>query len=81
MNPLLSTAPDDFVTPRPATHWVDTNVMLEVYSQGDFYAEHLRMNGDPAARWRKIQGSLWMAMALSAQHAVSRSYHYENQRN
>jgi hypothetical protein len=32
VNPLLSPEPDDVVSDRARTHWIDTNVMLEVYS-------------------------------------------------
>ena len=32
--------PDDAPPSRPLTHWVDTNVMLEVYSHGDLYKAH-----------------------------------------
>jgi hypothetical protein len=85
VNPLLTPPPDVVVTERPRTHWVDTNVTLEVYSHGDLYAEWRRRvlsgDGDPEGRRLRMQGSLWMAMALCQQQAVSLTYQHENLRN
>ena len=62
--------------------WVDTNTMLEVYSHGDIF--DAGDTGDVAAvelRRMRMQGALWMAMAL-AQHSVhSVTYAHENVRN
>lgn len=71
----------------PLTHWVDTNVMLEVYSHGDLSdAYESWQRGDRAiatveARRLQMQNSLWMAMALSQSGARSVSFQHENLRN
>lgn len=91
MNPLLTPEPDDVVTDRARTHWIDTNVMLEVYSHGDLYQEWamqqctrppgLGRARDPERRRLLMQGSLWMAMVLCRLRAVSVTYQHENLRN
>lgn len=89
MNPLLTPPPDDVVSARPRTHWIDTDVMLEVYSHGDLYFEWALnrcskppgLIGNPEGRRVRMQGALWMAMALSNARAVSLSYQHENERN
>jgi hypothetical protein len=91
VNPLLTPEADDMVTERDRTHWIDTNVMLEVYSHGDLYMKWgltqctkppgLNTEADPEARRVRIQGAMWMAMALCHLRAVSLTYQHENQRN
>jgi hypothetical protein len=89
VNPLLTPPPDHIVTTRPRTHWIDTDVMLEVYSHGDIYVEWALSRcskppgliGNPERRRVRMQGALWMAMALCAVGAVSISYEHENLRN
>lgn len=69
-------------TARAATVWVDTNVMLEVYSHGDLFDAGERGDDDAieARRWR-MQGSLWMVMALCQRLVRSLTYRHENERN
>src|SRR5262245_33861649 len=65
--------------------------MLEVYSHGDLYFEWaltrcsvppgLNTTVDPEGRRLRMQGSLWMAMALCEVSAVSVAYQHENMRN
>lgn len=91
MNPLFSPEPDDVVSDRVRTHWIDTNVMLEVYSHGDLYLEWglsrcsrpPRLNGraEPERRRVLMQGSLWMAMSLCQLGAATLTYQHENLRN
>jgi hypothetical protein len=85
VNPLLTPEPDDVVPDRARTHWVDTAVMLEVYSHGDLHKEwalrELGAHADPEGRRLRLQGALWMAMALCRLRAVSLSYQHENLRN
>lgn len=85
MNPLLAPEPDDVVTDRARTHWIDTSVMLEVYSHGDLYNDwalsKLGAKADPEDRRVRMQGSLWMAMTLCQLRAVSLTYQHENLRN
>ena len=79
--------PENPAQSGPLTHWVDTNVMLEVYSHGDLFdafESYQRGEGDLAAveeRRLRIQGSLWMAMALCRAGARSVTYQHENVRN
>lgn len=79
--------PDNPLPSGPLTHWVDTNVMLEVYSHGDLYdAFESYQRGEGALakveeRRLRIQGSLWMAMALCRVGARSVTYQHENVRN
>jgi len=91
VNPLITPEPDDVVSDRARTHWVDTNVMLEVYSHGDLYEEWamqqctrppgLGRARHPERRRVRMQDSLWMAMALCQERAVSLTYQDENLRN
>jgi len=91
VNPLLTPEADDVVTERARTHWIDTNVMLEVYSHGDLYMDGglsqcteppgLNTAVDPEGRRVRMQGALWMAMALCRLGAVSLTYQHENLRN
>lgn len=90
LNPLISPEPDDVVSGRAPTHWIDTDVMLEVYSHGDLYREWALVNctvppglarGDPEGRRVRLQGSLWMAMALCRLDASTVTYQHENLRN
>lgn len=79
------------VTQRAPTHWIDTNVMLEVYSHGDLYMDWglsectkppgLNIAVDPEGRRVRMQGALWMAMVLGQLNAVSLTYQHENLRN
>lgn len=67
---------------RVPTVWVDTNVMLEVYSHGDIFDVGDR--GDRVQleeRRLRMRGSLWMAMALCHRLVVSVTYQHENERN
>jgi hypothetical protein len=79
--------PNDAHPGGPLTHWVDTNVMLEVYSHGDLYEAHdawERGEGRAAAieeRRVRMQSSLWMAMALCRVGARSMTFTHENLRN
>lgn len=70
--------------PSP-THWIDTNVMLEVYSHGDLFDEwEKQQRGEPSdveGRRMRMQGSLWMAMALCKLGALTVSYQHENLTN
>jgi hypothetical protein len=67
---------------RVPTVWVDTNVMLEVYSHGDaFDAGDLGDRGQLEERRLRMRGSLWMAMALCRGRVVSVTYQHENVRN
>lgn len=71
----------------PFTHWIDTNVMLEVYSHGDLleaFENWQRGRGTIAVVERRrvrMQDSLWMAMALCRAGARSITYEHENLRN
>ena len=50
--------------------WLDTNVMVEIFSQADLYAA----GGDAAQleqRRRLARGSLWLAIALDVEAAVT----------
>lgn len=81
-----------------ATIWIDTNVMLEIFTFGDFFFDLLK--GDSAQklasregrilddaqaaakrRRLRIKNSLWMAMALCHERAVTISYQHEVFRN
>lgn len=83
----LERHPDNQPPSGPLTHWVDTNVMLEVYSHGDLYdafEDWQRGKGTSAIveeRRVRMQGSLWMAMALCEAGARSITYQHENLRN
>lgn len=65
MNPLLPRPPDDVVTDHARTHWIDTNVNLEIYSNGDLYEEWalsqcseppwLNRTADPEGRRLRMQ--------------------------
>ena len=91
VNPLLSPAPDDVVSEHARTHWIDTNVMLEVYSHGDLYFEWalrecsrppgLNTRANPEGRRVLMQGSLWMAMVLCQMRVSTLTYQHENLRN
>jgi hypothetical protein len=62
--------------------WVDTNVFLEIISWGDLYdAADVPDMARIEARRLRMQGSLWMAMALSQQGAATMSYSHETVRN
>jgi len=79
--------PDRAPPSGPLTHWVDTNVMLEVYSQGDVYDAYEGWQrgeipiANVEARRIRMQGSLWMAMALCEARAISVSFQHENLNN
>jgi hypothetical protein len=79
--------PDNPPPSGPLTHWVDTNVMLEIYSHGDLYDAFERwQRGDAPvaaveARRIQMQSSLWMAMAMSEVGARSVSFQHENLKN
>lgn len=79
--------PDNPPPSGPFTHWIDTNVKLEVYSRGDLYdAFEAFKRGEGAIadvemRRVRLQGSLWMAMALCRANAISKTYQHENLRN
>lgn len=61
--------------------WIDTNVMAEVFTFGDFFRDLLNRDFPAAtARRVRVQGSLWMAMALCAQRATTISYLHETSR-
>lgn len=65
------------VNERTPTVWVDTNVLVEVYSHGDLHAAWQGGLGPPGAvdeRRARMQGSLWMAMALC--RGLVQSVHY-----
>lgn len=81
-----------------ATIWIDTNVMLEIFTFGDFFCDLLkgdaarriaeregRTLADPfaAAKMRRLRTkhSLWLAMALCQENAVTISYQHEVFRN
>jgi len=67
---------------RPPSVWIDTNVMLEVYSDADLRSA--AETGDRVAtedRRMRAQGSLWMAMVLDDLRAASVSYEHENLNN
>lgn len=79
--------PDNPAPSGPPTHWIDTNVLLEVYSHGDLYAAaDLHKLGkaalaDVESRRLRLQGSSWMAMALCRVEARSIGFQHENMRN
>jgi hypothetical protein len=79
--------PDNSPPSGPFTHWIDTNVMLEVYSHGDLYEAFGNWKCGQGAlavvedRRVRMQGSLWMAMALCRAGARSVTYQHENLRN
>ena len=91
MNPLLTRPPDDIVTDALRTHWIDTNVMLEVYSHGDLYLDSalkrvtnpsgLNNRVNPEDRRVRMQQSLWLSMSLASSSAVTLSYQHENLEN
>lgn len=60
---------------------IDSNVMVEVYSQGDLYDAVENPRPAPAAtpeeRRQRIRGSLWMAMALCTRNEITVSYTHE----
>jgi hypothetical protein len=65
-----------------ASVWADTNTMLEVYSHGDvFDAAELHLPVKFEFRRRRMQGALWMAMALAQQQVTTVSYQHENLNN
>ena len=70
------------ISDQPPIAWVDTNVMLEVYTFGDII--HAKRTGTAAeveVRRVRMQGTLWMAMALCQQSALTLSYSHEGTRN
>jgi hypothetical protein len=79
--------PDNPPPSGPPTHWIDTDVMLEVYSHGDLfnawdaYERGEVPIGEVETRRLRLQGSLWMAMALCKVGARSVTYRHENERN
>ena len=80
--------------PATPVAWIDTNVMVEVFSFGDFLGELVewdyltwthRRRAQPDflradARRKLVQGSLWMTMALCTQRATTISYLHETSR-
>lgn len=65
---------DENMTP---TVWVDTNVLNEIYSHGDAFAD------GPAGLERRrlmLQGSAWLAMTLDDRAVTSLSFRHEAER-
>jgi hypothetical protein len=79
--------PDNSPPSGPFTHWIDTNVMLEIYSHGDLYEAYENTQRGKGAitvveeRRMRMQGTLWMAMALCTAGARSVTYQHDNLRN
>jgi hypothetical protein len=79
--------PDNPLPSGPFTHWIDTNVMLEIYSHGDLYKEFdewgrgMWSAAKVEDRRMRMQGSLWLAMALCQARAITLTYQHENLRN
>ena len=65
--------------------WLDTNVSIEVDSQGDLIdaGERSTLLGTGPLEYRRvrIRGALWMSMALCRRGAVSIQYQHETVRN
>lgn len=79
--------PDNPPPSGPFTHWIDTNVMLEIYSHGDLYKEFdewqrgIWSAAKVEERRTRMQGSLWLAMALCQAKAITVAYQHENLRH
>lgn len=70
------------VSERPPGAWLDTNVILEIYSFGDIIdAKRNRTGEDVETRRVRMQGTLWLATILSLAQAVTLSYSHEGLRN
>jgi hypothetical protein len=70
------------VSTTPPFAWVDTNVMVEMFSFADLM--EAKQNGTPAQledRRVRMQGSLWMAITLCLSKAFTVSYQHESLRN
>jgi predicted nucleic acid-binding protein len=59
------------------TIWVDSNVLVEAYSQGDLHQDAHRGPKVIDGRRLLLQGSLWLAMALDALGATTLSFKHE----
>lgn len=70
------------VSERAPSAWIDTNVMLEIYSFADIIdAKRSRTDADVETRRIRMQGTLWAIMVLCSQQAVTLSYSHEGMRN
>jgi len=67
---------------RPSA-WIDTCVILEIFSHGDLWAAYERPDQALTIEDRRLlmRGSLWLAMALVRQQAMTIHYHRETLRN
>lgn len=66
--------------PTAPTMWVDTNVILEIFSHADLIRETEISSPSHVLEGRRLrlQGSLWLAMALSRSGTTSISYEHES---
>lgn len=68
---------DGLTTARTPTVWIDTNVMVEVMSQGDLFKDYTRGARVAELRRMMLQGSLWLAMGLDAHAIRTTAFGYE----
>lgn len=71
-----------FLFDRRPTAWVDTNIVLEIESAHDII--QARRNGTPADveyRRMRMQDSLYMAIVLAGQRALTVTYNHEIENN
>jgi hypothetical protein len=73
--------PYDSSREPPATLWIDTNVMNEILGQGDLHRDAWKGPAAIEGRRLRLQGSLWLAMALDERRDLTMSFEHETVRN
>jgi hypothetical protein len=67
---------------RAPSAWIDTCVVVEIFSHGDVWEAHEKTTQALTIEERglRMRGSLWFAMALVQQQAMTIHYHRETER-